>query len=134
MSSARNHNEQRKEIVPKMSGPDWSSQDRTYQPWGRAEEEAERLRIDSYQEKPFQLRGGVQRCIVRGARKNHFLSAARTDRTTGTVWMLNDADTYQGGGNAGEPKEKLNDAEALFGRLKRQVFAAPIVCQPPSGP
>jgi hypothetical protein len=36
--------------------------------------------------------------------------------------MLNDAD-YQGGGNAGEAKDKLNDAEALFGRLKRQVKA-----------
>jgi hypothetical protein len=34
--------------------------------------------------------------------------------------MLNDADRYEGGGNAGEAKEKLNDAEALFGRLKRQ--------------
>ena len=37
--------------------------------------------------------------------------------------MLNDADSYQGGGHAGDAKEKLNDAEALFGRLKRQVKA-----------
>jgi hypothetical protein len=37
--------------------------------------------------------------------------------------MLNGADSYEGGGNAGEAKEKLNDAEALFGRLKRQVKA-----------
>jgi hypothetical protein len=37
--------------------------------------------------------------------------------------MLNDADRRQGCGNVGEAKEKLNDAEALFGRLKRQVKA-----------
>jgi len=34
--------------------------------------------------------------------------------------MLNDADSYQGGSDAGE---KLNDAEALFRRLKRGVKA-----------
>jgi hypothetical protein len=34
--------------------------------------------------------------------------------------MLNDADSYQGGGSAGdEPREKLNDAEVLFSQLKR---------------
>ena len=37
--------------------------------------------------------------------------------------MLNDADGYEGGGNTGDAKKKLNDAEALFGRLKRQVKA-----------
>jgi hypothetical protein len=34
--------------------------------------------------------------------------------------MLNDADSYQGGGSAGdEPREKLNAAEALVSQLKR---------------
>ncbi|KRR21901.1 hypothetical protein [Bradyrhizobium retamae] len=38
--------------------------------------------------------------------------------------MLKDADSYQGGGEAGDDaREKLNDAEALFTRLKSQVKA-----------
>ena len=53
--------------------------------------------------------------------KNHFRRAATTDPDQqGSVCMLNDADSYQGGGSAGdEPREKLNDAEALFSQLKR---------------
>jgi hypothetical protein len=36
--------------------------------------------------------------------------------------MLNDADGYQGGGNAGdEAREAVGDAEALFSKLKRWI-------------
>jgi hypothetical protein len=38
--------------------------------------------------------------------------------------MLNEADSYQGGGSAGaEASEPVKDAEALFRRLKRDVKA-----------
>jgi hypothetical protein len=38
--------------------------------------------------------------------------------------MLNDADGYQGGGNAGdEAREAVGDAEALFSKLKRWIKA-----------
>jgi hypothetical protein len=40
--------------------------------------------------------------------------------------MLNDADGYQGGGNAGEEaRVQVNDAEAHFTKLKRWVKNRP---------
>jgi hypothetical protein len=37
--------------------------------------------------------------------------------------MLNDAESYQGGNAGDSASEKLNDADALFRRLKRDVKA-----------
>jgi len=38
--------------------------------------------------------------------------------------MLNDADSYQGGSEAGDKtRETLNDADAFFSKLKRWVKA-----------
>jgi hypothetical protein len=56
---------------------------------------------------------------------NYFQRTGRTDPDDfqGSVCMLKDAETFQHSNADDEAREKLNDAEALFTRLKAQVMA-----------